>query len=285
MTEISNPLQKYYRQPAISIKLPSEGKHYNDDVMTKTTSGEHPVLPMTAMDELAFRTPDAMMNGQATVDVIKSCIPTIVDPWRLVNYDIDTILVAIRIASFGETMEVTSVAPVTNESIKHEVKLPSVLEKIQQQKIDDTFTTSDGLVIEIRPLTYKEMTDAQLKTFEQQRLYTQINASELPSEEKTLRFTESFKKLNELNSTLLINNIKTIKLPDGQVVSDPVQIKDFVENAGAKKIKEIENALIEMRSQGAVKPFTVKSDEEQIKKGAPITYEVPLTFDNSNFFV
>jgi len=129
------------------------------------------------------------------------------------------------------------------------------------------------------------MTDAQLKTFEQQRLYTQINASELPAEEKTKRFTESFKKLNELNSTLLINNIHSIKLPDGQSVSDPIQIKSFVENAGAKKIKEIENALIEMRSQGAVKPFTVKSDEEQIKKGAPISYEVPLTFDNSNFFV
>jgi hypothetical protein len=285
MTENSNPLQKYYRQPAISIKLPSGEKYYKSDVVAKTTTGEHPVLPMTAMDELAFRTPDAMMNGQATVDVIKSCIPTILDPWRLVNYDIDTVLVGIRIASFGETMEVTSVAPVTNDSIKHEIRLPDVLDRIQQQKIDDTFTTSDGLVIEIKPLTYKEMTDAQLKTFEQQRLYTQINASELPAEEKTKRFTESFKKLNELNSTLLINNINSIKLPDGQSVSDPIQIKSFVENAGAKKIKEIENALIEMRSQGAVKPFTVKSDEEQIKKGAPISYEVPLTFDNSNFFV
>jgi len=285
MTENLNPLQKYYRQPAISIKLPSGEKYYKSDVVAKTTTGEHPVLPMTAMDELAFRTPDAMMNGQATVDVIKSCIPTILDPWRLVNYDIDTVLVGIRIASFGETMEVTSVAPVTNDSIKHEIRLPDVLDRIQQQKIDDTFTTSDGLVIEIKPLTYKEMTDAQLKTFEQQRLYTQINASELPAEEKTKRFTESFKKLNELNSTLLINNINSIKLPDGQSVSDPIQIKSFVENAGAKKIKEIENALIEMRSQGAVKPFTVKSDEEQIKKGAPISYEVPLTFDNSNFFV
>jgi hypothetical protein len=285
MTENLNPLQKYYRQPAISIKLPSGEKYYKSDVVAKTTTGEHPVLPMTAMDELAFRTPDAMMNGQATVDVIKSCIPTILDPWRLVNYDIDTVLVGIRIASFGETMEVTSVAPVTNDSIKHEIRLPDVLDRIQQQKINDTFTTSDGLVIEIKPLTYKEMTDAQLKTFEQQRLYTQINASELPAEEKTKRFTESFKKLNELNSTLLINNINSIKLPDGQSVSDPIQIKSFVENAGAKKIKEIENALIEMRSQGAVKPFTVKSDEEQIKKGAPISYEVPLTFDNSNFFV
>jgi hypothetical protein len=285
MTEISNPLQKYYRQPAISIRLPSGEKYYTGDVVAKTTTGEHPVLPMTAMDELSFRTPDAMMNGQATVDVIKSCVPTILDPWKLVNYDIDTVLVAIRIASFGETMEVTSNAPVTNEAIRHEVRLPEVLERIQRNQITDSFKTSDGLEITIKPLTYKEITDAQLKTFEQQRMYTQVNASDMPAEEKTKRFTESFKRLNELNSSLLINNIKTIKLPDGQEVSDTGQIKSFIENADSKKIKEIENALIEMRSQGAVKPFVVKSDEEQIKKGAPATYEVPLTFDNSNFFV
>ena len=77
MTENTNPLKRYYRQPQISIQLPSRERYYPDDVVQKTTTREHPVLPMTAMDELAFRTPDSMMNGQASVDVIKSCIPTI----------------------------------------------------------------------------------------------------------------------------------------------------------------------------------------------------------------
>ena len=69
MTENTNPLGKYYRQPQIYIKLPSKGKYYTADVFTPTETGEIPVLPMTAKDELAFKTPDAMMNGQATVDV------------------------------------------------------------------------------------------------------------------------------------------------------------------------------------------------------------------------
>ncbi len=75
MTENSNPLGKYYRQPAIYIKLPSQGRYYPPDVFTPTETGEIPVFPMTAKDELAFKTPDAMINGQGTVDVVKSCIP------------------------------------------------------------------------------------------------------------------------------------------------------------------------------------------------------------------
>jgi len=36
--------------------------------------------------------------------------------------------------------------------------------------------------------------------------------------------------------------------------------------------------------QANVKPLQVKSTEEQIKKGAPVSYEVPVTFDSANFF-
>ena len=99
MAKNTNPLSKYYRQPTIYIKFPSGGKYYNDDVVVPTETGEHAVLPMTAKDDLAFKTPDSLMSGQSSVDVVKSCIPDILDPWKLTNYDVDTVLIAIRIAS------------------------------------------------------------------------------------------------------------------------------------------------------------------------------------------
>ena len=107
MEEKANPLTKYYRQPAIYIKFPSGGKYYTDDIVTPTENGEHAVLPMTAKDDLSFKTPDSLMSGQSTVDVIKSCVPDIKDPWKLVNYDVDTVLIAIRIAGYGETMDLS----------------------------------------------------------------------------------------------------------------------------------------------------------------------------------
>lgn len=285
MTENANPLKRYYRQPQISIQLPSREKYYPATVVQKTTTGEHPVLPMTAMDELSFRTPDSMMSGQATVDVIKSCVPTIQDPWQLVNYDIDTVLIAIRIASYGETMDVTSTVPGTNESITHTVNLPQMLEQIRKDQITDQCTLQDGLTVQVSPLTYKQITESQLKTFEQQRIYAQVSQSEMTAEEKTKRFTESFRILSDLNMSLLVSNIQKITLPSGESVTDRNQIKEFIQNADAKTIKDLENKLADIRQQGSIKPVKIKASEEQIKAGAPATYEVPITFDNANFFV
>jgi len=141
MTE-NNPLGKYYRQPQIYISLPSKGRYYPPEVFTPTETGEIPVLPMTAKDEMAFKTPDAMMNGQATVDVIKSCVPNFKDPWKMTNYDTDTVLLAIRIATYGETMDINYTVPVSNESKTTTLNIPSLLESLKNVDVRDEATTS-----------------------------------------------------------------------------------------------------------------------------------------------
>ena len=97
MTENTNPLGKYYRQPQIYIRLPSRGKYYPADVFTPTETGEIPVLPMTAKDELSFKTPDAMMSGQSTVDVIQSCVSSFKNAWEMGNFDPFPVVLAIRV--------------------------------------------------------------------------------------------------------------------------------------------------------------------------------------------
>ena len=46
----NNPLTQYFRQPAIYIKLPSNGQHYPDGALKTTANGELPVYPMTGND-------------------------------------------------------------------------------------------------------------------------------------------------------------------------------------------------------------------------------------------
>ena len=143
----------------------------------------------------------------------------------------------------------------------------------------------DGLKITVRPLTYKDMTSTSLQTFQQQKMYMAIQDSKLPDEDKAKRFNEAFKTLTELNASIILKNIAKVTMPDGTEISDPAHIKEFVENANAVLVKEIEDKLTVLRQQGAVKPLKMKATEAQIKKGAPVTYEVPVTFDTSNFFV
>jgi hypothetical protein len=284
MTENANPLNKYFRQASIYVKLPS-GTDYPADVVTKSETGEIGIMPMTAKDEIRFKTPDALMNGQGVVDVIESCVPDIKDAWQIKSYDLDTILVAIRIATYGETMEINFNVPGANESVAHTVNLPAILDQIQKTTVDTAFTLKDGLKITVQPLTYRDMTSTSLQTFQQQKMYSAIQDSELPDEDKAKRFNDAFAKLTELNASILLKNMASITMTDGTVITDPTHIKEFVDNANATVIKEIETKLMGLRTQGAVKPLKLKASEEQIKKGAPASYEVPVTFDTSNFFV
>ena len=283
MTE-NNPLTKYYRQPQIYITLPTKGKYYTSDVYTPTETGEIPVLPMTAKDEMSFKTPDAMMNGQATVDVIKSCVPNIKNPWKMTNYDTDTVLLAIRIATYGETMDITYTTPVTNESRTTTLNIPALLESLKGIQIQDEATTSTGFKFKIAPLTYDKLTRIQIAQFEQSKMYTNVADSGLPQSEKNIRFVESYKKINAVNFSLLVESIKEITTPDGQTVTDTKQIADFIDNCDAKTTSDIEKKLSELRVQCQIKPVQMKATEEEIKKGVPASYEVPVTFDNSNFF-
>ena len=56
-----NPLKKYYRQPKQFIRLPSGYKYYPEGAIEVSESGEIAVYPMTAKDELIFKTPDALL--------------------------------------------------------------------------------------------------------------------------------------------------------------------------------------------------------------------------------
>ena len=129
------------------------------------------------------------------------------------------------------------------------------------------------------------MTTTALKTFTQQKLYATVQNAELGPEERVKRFNESFKALTELSHTILLKNVSRITTTEGAEVTDPIQIKEFVEKANAVLIKELQDKLIELRTQGAVQPIKLKATEEQIKKGAPASYEIPVTFDTANFFV
>ena len=284
MTENTNPLNKYFRQAAIHITLPSNGD-YPPHVVTPSATGEFPVMPMTAKDEIKFKTPDALMNGQGVVDVIQSCIPNIKDAWQIKSHDVDTILIAIRIATYGETMDLQFNVPTINEQVTHTINLPATLDQIRQDKIQNTITLKDGLIVETRPLTYRDMTQTSLQTFQQQKMYSSVQNSDISDEDKVKRFDESFKALTELNSKVLLKNISKITTPEGAEVSDPAQIKEFVDNANATLITELQDELAVVRVQGSVKPLTLKGTEDQIKRGAPATYQVPVTFDTANFFV
>ena len=122
-----NPLASLMRQPKIYVKLPSNGKYWPEGSLNITQNSEYPIYSMTAKDELILKTPDALMNGQAVVDVIQSCMPNVINAWEMPNIDTDAILIAIRLATYGDSMDTTF--KVGEEEMTYSIDLRMVLLK------------------------------------------------------------------------------------------------------------------------------------------------------------
>lgn len=277
-----NPLQKYYRQPKLYFELPSKGKFYPAGVLQPSETGEYPVYSMTARDELAFKTPDALINGQSTVDVIQSCIPNIKNAWEMPSLDLDAALIAIRIATYGETMALTTKVPVIDEDREFTVDLREIISRFVNVEFEDTIYVDD-LIIKIRPMTYKEYTQTSLKTFEEQRVFSIVNDDNMSEEEKINKFTATFKRLTEMTVGMVISSIASIQVGE-DVVTDQNQIKEFIQNADKKFYTTIVNHVTAQKEKYSVPPMKVVTDVDDREKGAPENFEVPIVFDQANFF-
>ena len=279
-----NPLVNFMRQPKIYIKLPSNGAYWNAGGIIIPENNELAVYSMTANDELLFKTPDALFNGQAIVDVIQSCVPSIKDAWKTPNIDLDAILIAIRIATYGEKMDITHTVPNTEEEVTYAVDLRILIDQLYNNpKWEETVKINDKLTCFVTPLTYKHTTLASMKTFETQRLIQAVNNEGITDEQKLEIFNKSFKAMSEVTLTIVVDSITAIQTPD-VIVEDKTFIREFLQNADTSLYKKIEDHIKKMKSILGLKPLDITSTPEQIENGAPEKYQIPIQLDTADFF-
>ncbi len=289
-TPSMNPLAKHFRQPKLYIKLPSNGNFYPKGSIEISDTGEYPVLAMTAKDELMFKTPDALLNGQSTTSVIQSCFPNIKNAWNIPSIDVDAILVAIRIATYGEKMDININVPFKKEDGKtvyeertYEVDLRTVLDYLTANTYENVFDTGD-FKFEIAPMNYKQFTEVAMKTFEEQRLFKVINDDELSEEQKLQKFNESFNRITDMNISTIVNSVVAVQFNNEDPVTNKNYIIEFFSNADKTVYKNVVNHIDTQRKKFSIKPLKVKFSEEDIANGSPEELDVPISFDQSNFF-
>jgi len=283
MTEIKpNPLMKHFRQPKLYIDLPSKGLFYPQGTIELTEDGKVAVYAMTAKDEIMIKTPDALLNGQSTVSVIQNCCPGIKNAWLVPNIDLDALLTAIRIATYGETLSLEFTIPGTENERAFEANLVEILDELVVNEYQTSFTHNE-FTIETAPMTYKQFTDVALKTFEEQRILKIVNDDDMSEGEKIQKFNETFQRLTDINIANVFNSVKSITV-DGNTVTDTRHLADFLENAPVDVYKSILDHVDEQRKKFTVKPRKIVTSEEDRADGAPDTMEIPINFDASNFF-
>ena len=270
----NNPLKQYFRRPSIYLRLPSGGEGYDPEILTMSETGEFPVYPMTAIDEITVRTPDALYNGLAMVELIKSCVPAIKDPWQIKSIDVDAILLAIKACSQGNDLEVESVCPACAESATYGVNLIGMLQNIK--KVDYTTPLKLGeMEIKFRPLVYKEMSEASKHQFEIQKMFSTLQA--LPEEEKAKKAHEAVVTITAITMELLSQTIEYVKIQD-TIVTESAYILEFLQNCDKNIYIEIRDYHGKLKDQSKLDPQKIKCIHCQHE------YSQDIIINQSDFF-
>jgi len=276
MTQLSNPLRQFFRQPAIYLKLPSAGRFWPAGSLDLPDNGELPIYPMTAIDEITYRTPDALFNGQAVVSVIQSCVPAIKNAWHVPNIDVSPLLIAIRIASYGHDMSLNTTCPACSHEEEYSVDMRTVLDYIKSPDFSQTVNYGD-LEIIFRPVNYEQQNQSSISQFEQQKILAALPASDLPDEEKMNRLTQAMKVITDLTINIVSQSIAAIRTPNS-AVTDVVQIEEFLRNCESKIYNQIREHVISLRQQSEIPPMKIKCSECENE------FNQPIDLDIANFF-
>lgn len=271
----NNPLRQYFRRPALYISLPSKGKYYPQGTLDMPENGELPVYPMTAIDEITSKTPDALFNGNAVVDIIKSCVPGIKDPWSLPSTDVDTILIAIRAATNGNDLEIDSYCPACEETSKYGVNLIGLLGGINASGYNDGLKIGE-LEIKFKPLTYREVNAGNLAQFEVRREINNIDTI-TDDTQKSQQSSITMKKLTEMNIALVANTIESINLPN-VVVDNPEFISEYLHGCDKNTFNHIREHVVKLREGSTIKPMKIKC------VSCANEYEQSLALNVTDFF-
>ncbi len=164
----ANPLQKFFRQPKIYVTLPSKGLFYEPGAFIGDYNNV-PVFAMTGMDEIVYKTPDALYSGEATAKVIESCCPFVKNAKVMPSIDIDALIIAIRIATFGDKLSVSQKCTACETENDYDIDLKGMLDYFNNLKFINTVVINDSLTIKIRPLQYDEMSYFSIENFKLQK--------------------------------------------------------------------------------------------------------------------
>jgi hypothetical protein len=270
----TNPLQQYFRQPKIYIKLPSQGI-YNQLGTFQGDPTNMPVYGMTGMDEIIAKTPDALLSGESTVKVIASCCPSIKDPWEMCVLDTSIILTAIKIATYGNGMTVGHKCGNCGTDNEYELDLNKIIEYYMGLEYKNRVEVDD-LIVKLQPLTYRLSNEFGIKNFKIQQQIGQTDSIE-KEEERQAVMNRLFKEIADLQNEIYMNSVESVETPSSSVTEKEF-IKEWLVNCDKTIYDKIKEASFKIRSEWDVPTFPVECDNCQTK------VNLSVDLDPSSFF-
>jgi len=293
-----NPLSSFFRKSKLSLSLPSRGQWYPKSGLNYDSSGHLSVFAMNASDDIKFRTGDATMTGKNIYEVIQSCVPGITQPENIPHIDIDAILLAIRVASYGAEFDFQVSVPNTKLFKTIKVNAIDLLYNISNceaqwdSEINIEDETGQTLSLEVNPIPLKNLFITSKNIFLLRRSLTKnIDQDENIKDESSFSTTMNSLSLSAIDllcssiGKLSINdpNNNTILSLDSTNPQDAVQINTTIRQIDIAYFNTIRDHIDKQREKYAFFSEPQNSSVEELHAGAPETWKAELVFMGSNF--
>lgn len=175
-----NPLLSRVKLPGETHRLPSQAVFYtNGEISQDVKNGEIHIYPMTAIDEIIFRSPDKIFSGEAIKEVFSRCLPQVLDPMELFSKDIDFLMVCLKKVSYGDDTEI-KYTHTCKDAKEHSyvIKMSGFIKSTKYMdplKVREEYVIEleNGQKVETRPLKLKhiiELAHSQEDLFSAERL-------------------------------------------------------------------------------------------------------------------
>lgn len=278
---MSNPLENYFRTAKLYVKLPSKGQFYPPGMIDSSVNDEVAVYPMTALDQITIRTPDALLNGEALVNIVANCVPGIKDVKNLVEPDINTLILAIRIASVGNHMDLALPCPQCSHENNYQIDLSAIIET--QRYLDESHVVdlNNELLVYVRPYNFQQRNLTLLNEIQQTQAIALLeNNQDL---DETAKFTELGKLITDMAQrtfNIVAKSITQIKIIKTNVtVTEQEYIQEFLQKISKSQADAIMNKLKELNTTG------IDNNCHFVCEKCNHEWDHNLDFDPSSFFV
>lgn len=282
----------------VTMALPSLGAFYGPDVMRSDPSSVE-VLPISVIDEINFRDPFKIVSGAAVREMVARACPAVARPELLCKVDVDAILVASRIASYGSNLEITlrcqnrmavkrdadgaeSVGP-CEEPVELKVDLNRVLAQFQPIGQPDEWQVKlpNGQVVQLVPIPYASVLRGMIEVADQAKEAKRLELEKRDRDIDALsRLQESsMDKAAKFQVSLLIDSIAFVRTNAGQRISDVRQITEWLRSVPTTwvlQVNDLLNAKTAAIDKYGMASFTCPA--------CSFKNDVPVNMDMTSFF-
>lgn len=258
----NNPLKQYFRQIKMYIKVPSGTSYYTPDIIDFNENGEIGVLPMSGQDELILKNPDALLNGEALIEVLSSCVPGLKQPRALLTNDIDALITAIRYATYNDSLETEIVCPSCKHDNVFKLDLQYALDNMKDLDPEYVINLDSGVSVFVKPYSFPELIKTLHSQFEQAKLVRALENESMNEDKKSAILSEAFKKLSVAKFELMAGAVvKVVDETNNINVKEYEFIEEFLKNIDKKSADKISDLITEINQIGIKRTFIARCEK------------------------